>query len=229
MCGRFTLTAAPEALAAAFQVEVPLDLAPRYNIAPSQPILVVTADSSQRRLMIMRWGLVPAWAAAGRAAAGLINARCETVHEKPAFRNALRYRRCLVPASGFYEWQPTADGKQPFYFAPRDGNPIAFAAIYEAAHADRPATVALLTTAANALLAPIHDRMPLILPAEAYQAWLDTTQGHAEALIAGCQPWPAATFSATPVGRFVNRVTNDGPQLIAPADQWQAQSLDGLF
>jgi putative SOS response-associated peptidase YedK len=225
MCGRFTLVAAPETIAAAFQVEVPLDLAPRYNIAPGQPIAVV-CGTAPRRFLQMHWGLIPAWQQ--RPAGGLINARSETAHEKPAFRAALQHRRCLVPADGFYEWQPDPHGKQPWYFAARDGRPLAFAAIFEAAHADRPASVALLTTAANPLLQPIHDRMPLILPPDLYQAWLEPATAAPE-LIAALSEWPADAMTAVRVSRAVNRVANDGPQLITPAETWQAQSFQQLW
>jgi putative SOS response-associated peptidase YedK len=225
MCGRFTLHTAPAMLAAAFQVEVPLDLAPRYNIAPGQPIAVVCGPAPHRFLQ-MRWGLIPAWEQ--HAAAGLINARSETAHERPAFRAALQQRRCLVPADGFYEWQADPHGKQPWYFAARDGRPLAFAGIFEAAHAGRPASVALLTTAANALLQPIHDRMPLLLPPTHYRAWLDPAVSAPE-LIAGLTVWPADAMTAVRVSPAVNRVANDGPQLITPAETWQAQSFSSLW
>jgi putative SOS response-associated peptidase YedK len=157
MCGRFTLFAPTEQVAETFTVPVP-ELFPRYNIAPSQPVAVVRAAPGRRQLLVCKWGLVPGWSRDGK---GFINARAETAHDKPAFRSAFRKRRCLVPADGWYEWKAEGRRKQPYLFGPTDGRPLAFAGLWEAGRAGLALdTCAILTTGANELAAPVHDRMP---------------------------------------------------------------------
>ncbi|GIX16398.1 MAG: DUF159 family protein [Rhodothalassiaceae bacterium] len=226
MCGRFLLTSPAEAIRRRFGVEAAgLDLRPRYNIAPGQDILVVHAADGGRRAAPMRWGLMPAWLSEppGRP---LINARIETVAERPAFRAAFRRRRCLVPADGWYEWQPQAKGpKQPFAFIPRAARdrPFAFAGIYEEPHAARwgeelPATVAILTMPAWPVFAAIHDRMPVPLAPEGFAAWLDPGAPPPPPLLPQLPLLPAEAFAVRPVSRLVNRVEIDSPAILETAE-----------
>src|SRR5262245_35107324 len=175
MCGRFTLATSRAQLADLFRLAGGPELPLRYNIAPTQPVPVVRAAGDGRALALARWGLIPRWATDPAIGNRLINARSETVAEKPSFRDAFRKRRCLIPATGFYEWAKTAGGKQPYHFRLLDGRPFAFAGLWE--RWDRGGepveSCTILTTAANAVVRPVHERMPVILPAEAFAAWLD--------------------------------------------------------
>lgn len=203
MCGRFALHHPNDEIHEQFQVEHPEFLfEPRYNIAPTQTIAVVTAD---RRLVGMKWGLVPRWSKDGKP---FINARGETIAEKPSFRENFKSRRIIVPCSGFYEWQ--ADGKLrlPFYIRMKDQRPFGLGAVYEPGEVP---TVALVTTAANAVLAAFHDRMPVILHAADYARWLGDAD--AASLIS---PFPPEEMEAYPVSTRVNGVKDDDPGLIQP-------------
>jgi putative SOS response-associated peptidase YedK len=220
MCGRFTLATSGEQLATQFALAEAPQLAPRYNIAPTQPIAVVRATDGGRELVLLRWGLVPVWANDPSIGSRMINARAETAAVKPAFRTAMRRRRCLIPADGFYEWQTLPSGKQPFYFHRGDGAPFAFAGLWE--HWNSPdgtplESCTILTTAANELLRPIHDRMPVIIDPADYARWLDPGLHDPAALEDLLAPHDDAAMAAHPVSRAVNRVANDGPALIAPA------------
>lgn len=221
MCGRFTLTADSTTLAQQFALPTLPALAPRYNIAPTQPVAAVRVQDGQRELALLRWGLVPHWAKDTRSAARMINARAETVAEKPAFRAAFTYRRCLIPASGFYEWQATADGKHPHYFQPADpvnSGMFAFAGLWEqwaAADGSTLESCTIITTAANATVQPIHERMPVILPPTAYATWLDPTVPRG-ALAALLQPYPASAMQVYPVSSRVNSPRNDDAACTAP-------------
>lgn len=220
MCGRYTLAVSPAQLAARFEV-APLALQPRYNIAPTQPAPVVRLSNGARELALLRWGLIPSWANDAAIGARLINARSETVLEKPAFRTAFRRRRCLIPASGFYEWQQQTSGKQPFYFTPVDGDLMAFAGLWEQWRAPDGAVVesyTILTTAANEIVAPIHDRMPVILPPDLDALWLDPAADAAR-LHDLCLTPPPVALRVYPVSKAVNQVRNDGEGLIQPATQ----------
>ncbi len=197
-------------------------LPPRYNIAPSQPVAVIRlrpdANNQQRELTMMRWGLIPSWATDLTIGNRLINARSESVLEKPAFRAAMRRRRCLIPADGFYEWRKTAGGKQPYFVGMRDGRLFAFAGLWESwegADHSYLESCTLLTTTANKLVADIHDRMPVILPSEAYGPWLDPAVPPAQA-VALLEPFPAEQMTAYPVGTLVNNPQNDRPECIVP-------------
>ena len=221
MCGRFLLTSPLEALRAAFDLgPVASNLAPRYNIAPTQPIAVVRArKGSGRELVFLRWGLVPSWMKELPAGRPMINARAETVTERPAFRAAFRQRRCLVPADGWYEWRKDGKGgKQPFLIRLRDAaaRPFAFAGIWERwqppAGGTAVESVAILTRPASPELAALHDRMPLVLAGESHERWL-TGSPPAPAELA--QP-PGAAYEFYPVSRRVNRVAADDPDLAAP-------------
>jgi putative SOS response-associated peptidase YedK len=219
MCGRFTLAVPAEKVATQFQLaEVP-DLSARYNIAPTQQVAAVRATEAGRELALFRWGLVPSWAKDPSVGSRMINARAETAAEKPAFRTALRQRRCLIPADGFYEWQAGADGKQPFHIGLADGGLFALAGLYE--HWKDPDgewlhSCTILTTEANELMRPLHDRMPVILAPEHYAQWLDPGLRDAGPIQPLLAPYPADQMQARPVSKAVNRVANDGPQLIAP-------------
>ena len=218
MCGRFTLAAATEDVAAQFALAEMPPLAPRYNIAPTQPVAVVrVAANGQRELTYLHWGLIPSWAKDPGMGARMINARAETVAEKPSFRAAFRYRRCLVPASGFYEWRKLNGKKQPMYIMARDGGVWGIAGIWErwiASDGSEVESCAILTTEPNELLRPIHNRMPLIIPPEQYTAWLDPHSQRLDMVQPLLQPYPAANMSAYPVSTLVNSPFNDSPDCI---------------
>lgn len=225
MCGRFTLTVSPEQLAAAFHLEAPppADLTPRYNIAPTQMVAAVP-NAAPRHVEWYRWGLVPAWAKDPAIGSSLINARAETVAEKPSFRAAFKRRRCLVLADGFYEWRREGAGarapKTPMYVQMKDGRPFALAGLWETWQSpagERLQTCTLITTAANALMAPIHDRMPVILAPEAYAAWLaegELPPAQAQALL---QPFDPEAMTVRPVSTRVNNARYDAPDVLTEA------------
>lgn len=217
MCGRYSITKPVEALRDLFALEGAMPAyGPRYNIAPSQGVPVVRLEEGVRRMVLVRWGLVPRWAKQPPAPPP-INARSESAAEKPMFRDAFARRRCLVPASGFYEWRD--DGgprKQPYYIHPRDGAPLAFAGLWErwtppAGEAQE--TMAILTTGANAALRALHDRMPVILRPEDWAAWLAPSAAP-EALQALLHPASEDLLVFHPVGHGVNRVANDTAALV---------------
>ena len=220
MCGRFIQCASGAVLAARFQLATPPDLIPRYNIAPSQPIGAVRiAGDGYREWVTLRWGLVPAWTSEPRAAYSTINARAETVAEKPAFRQAFRRRRCLIPADGFYEWRQVGARKQPYCIVPADGAPFALAGLWERWERDGQVleSCTILVTQANALLAPIHDRMPVILDPADEARWLDPALTDPAALRPLLVPCPPARLRLWPVGTAVNDPRHEGPDLMAPA------------
>ena len=212
MCGRFTLRTPAADLAEEFEVDERPNLAARYNIAPSQDILVVRAarEGGGREFAMPRWGLVPAWAKDPALGGRMINARAETLADKPSFREAYRARRCLVVADGFYEWQKAPDGaKLPHHIRFADNAPFAIAGLWEswrAADGETLETCALITTEANQDLAPIHHRMPAILPSQAYDAWLDVRSQPPASLL---RPYPLGELTAHPVGPRVNSARHD--------------------
>ena len=215
MCGRFTQTFTWDQADLLLNLAgPPLNLQPRYNVAPSQDVAVVRADREGRRLSMLRWGLVPGWARDPRLGHKLINARSETAREKPSFRAAFAFRRCLVPTDGFYEWKREGRAKQPWLIGMRDREPFAFAGLWERWSApgggsETLETFTILTTAANEIVAPIHYRMPVILAPEAFGSWL----AGADVALGPCPP---ETMTAWPVSTFVNRPANDDPRCIAP-------------
>jgi putative SOS response-associated peptidase YedK len=219
MCGRFALLALPEEVRALYGYLDAEDFPPRYNIAPTQPIAVVRMEHRGRALALVRWGLVPAWVEDPRKFTLLINARAEGILERPAFKAAMKYRRCLVPASGFYEWRKGADRrapKQPIWIQPPGGGQIAFAGLWET-WSDRDGgevdTAAIVTTAANGPVAAIHDRMPVVILPQDHETWLTGSVEEALALLR--QP-PEDTFEAVQISTRVNSADNDDPGLIAP-------------
>ena len=220
MCGRYTLRTPVEKLAEEFgfdasSVEVP----PNYNVAPTQEVAAVLAEGGQRHLELLRWGLIPSWADDPGIGSRMINARAETAPEKPSFRRAFRERRCLIPADGFYEWKRMNGAKQPYYMRMREGRPFAFAGLWETWNdhgGPEIRSCAILTTAPNALAGEIHNRMPVILPAGSYDAWLDP-EAEKEELVALLAPYPEAEMEAYPVSRFVNSPSNNDPRCIEPA------------
>jgi putative SOS response-associated peptidase YedK len=216
MCGRFTQRADAKALAKAFEVaEVPAVEA-RYNIAPTQDILAVRETADGREMTFLKWGLVPSWAKDRSIGAKLINARAETVGEKPAFREAFRKRRCVIPADGFYEWQKTEQGKQPFFFRMIDERPFGFAGLWERWEGEGRVvnSCAILTTEANEVLRPVHDRMPVILHPGDYELWLDEDVRKRELLSDLLRPYPASEMTAYPVSTLVNSARSQGEELV---------------
>jgi putative SOS response-associated peptidase YedK len=196
MCGRFTLGLTADAFASAFAVEVDLELEPRLNIAPTQPIATVVQSSQDfhRQLQLMRWGLIPSWAKDAAIGNKLINARSETVMEKPSFRAAFKYRRCLIPADGFYEWKKLERRKQPYYFYLHNHNPFAFAGLWESWNDILTCTI--LTTKANERVQPIHERMPVILHPKDYDRWLDSRNQTSSHLVELLKPFPSQEMEA---------------------------------
>lgn len=233
MCGRFTLTDPDADLAVQFNLpEIP-DMQPRYNIAPTQPVAAVrvSPQSPDREMVLLRWGLIPFWAKDPSMGARLINARSETVAEKPAFRAALRRRRCLVVADGFYEWQKQNGAKQPFYIHLRTSRPFALAGLWEhweAADASVIESCTLLTTQPNDLLRPVHNRMPVILHPKDYDLWLDPEIQQVDRLHPLFLPYSAEEMEAYPVSRWVNSPGNDDPKCIEPLSQGTDQPLPGF-
>ena len=227
MCGRFALIEKPEVVAESFGLAALEDFPPRYNIAPSQPILLVAdgeapppgGNETGRRALLARWGFLPGWVKDPRDFPMLINARAETAAEKPSFRAAMRHRRVLVPASGFYEWRRSGekDAKgEPFWIRPRRGGVIGFAGLMEtwaSADGSEVDTAAIVTTAANRLLKPLHDRMPVVIMPEDFSRWLDCRTQEPRDVVALMRPAPEDFFEAIPVSDKVNRVSNTGPDV----------------
>jgi putative SOS response-associated peptidase YedK len=220
MCGRFTLTVTPETLAHLFRLLEAALPRPRYNIAPTQAVAVVrqAPDQPGRVLDFMRWGLIPPWAEDARIGNRLINARSETVAEKPAFRSAFRRKRCLIPADSFFEWKKE-NGKQPYCIRLKDGAPFAFAGLWESWKNPEGQIVescTLLTTTANEVVRPIHERMPVILEPAVYDTWLDPAVQKPEELKPLLGPFAAKDMMAFPVGRWVNDPKHDDPKCLEP-------------
>lgn len=223
MCGRFVLTSPADAIAAEFAASTGgLVLRPRYNIAPMQDVVVVRDVDGERSLAMLRWGLLPAWAKDPAIASRLVNARSETAAEKPSFRDAMKKRRCIVPASGFYEWKKEGTRKQPWYFRPsRPGALLAIAGLWErwrSADGEIVETTCLLTTDANALVAPVHDRMPVLLDHEQVERWLDPSDADAASLARMLAPAPPEALGAHRVSTAVSSVRNDDARNIDPID-----------
>ncbi len=225
MCGRFTLTLTPEETSQLLALDVALNaelgLRPRWNIAPGQDLTTAVQETSDapRTLRNLNWGLVPRWSHGPAGGIRPINARCETVADKPTFRDAFRRRRCLMPADGFYEWQRQGGKKQPWFFRLKDEPGFAMAGIWETWTSPEGTplhTCALLTTAANDLMRPVHDRMPVILHRADYRNWLAAPPDAAPGLHDLLRPFPADLMTAWPVAALVNNPRHDGPELSEP-------------
>lgn len=228
MCGRFVITSPPEALRQLFGYREQPNMPQRHNVAPTQPVPVVIVNNGERRFCLMRWGLLPSWVKDPRKFTLLINARSDTLLEKPAFKNAVRRRRCLIPADGWYEWQDQGTRKQPFFIYPRDGRPIAFAALAETwagPNGEELDTVAIITTTASHDLAPLHARAPVTIADDYFERWLDCRSEHPDDVadaLALLLPPSEGQFGWHPISIEVNRVANDHPGLMAPLTAEQA-------
>ena len=221
MCGRYSLTASPAELAQRFEFEFDSDteaVSQRYNIAPTQQVLTVVGGES-RQARFMRWGLIPRWAKEASTGRPLINARAETVAEKPSFRDSLKRRRCLVLADGFYEWQKRGDTKRPMRIVMRSGEPFAFAGLWAEWKDPAGSTIescAIITTEANDLLRPLHHRMPVILTDELEGPWLDTALDDSTTLTQFLAPYSEDAMEAYEVSRLVNSASNNVPEVTEP-------------
>ena len=221
MCGRYRLSRRKQLIEEYFETENEVDWEPRYNIAPSQPVGIIREDPSmpERRFSLARWGLIPSWATDASIGFKTINARAETVAIKPAFRDALVSRRCLLPADGFFEWRRSGKAKQPFHFGMHDDSLFAFAGLWDRWR-DPTGTViescTILTTTPNSLLADVHDRMPVILRQENYDQWLDLRVEDVKALAELLAPFDAAKMKSFPVSSRINAVANDDADCVLP-------------
>ena len=221
MCGRFTLRTPARDLVEIFELLREPELSPRYNIAPTQRVAVVRQSGKDREIAVMRWGLVPSWSKDPKAGPPLINARAETVATKPSFRTAFKRRRCLIPADGFYEWQKQADSKTkiPHYIRMSKDRAFAFAGLWECWHGSDAADLescTIVTTEANNLMRPLHDRMPVILPEENFAEWLDPKNENVPELEALLRPYAPSELTAFPISTMVNSPRNERPECILP-------------
>ncbi len=221
MCGRFTLAVDTSSLQTTFPwLKISGEMTPRYNVAPTQPVAVV-ANTGKNELDFFLWGLIPSWAKDPTIASKLINARSETLAEKPSFRSAYKRRRCLIFSDGFYEWrsEPQGRAKTPMYIRMKSGQPFAFAGLWESwqsPHGDLLRSCTIITTQANELLAPIHHRMPVILHADDYDRWLDPAERTHADLGDLLKSYPGDPMETYPVSRMVNSPANDSPECVVP-------------
>ena len=218
MCGRYAITSAPEAIRQLFGYPEQPNFPPRYNVAPTQPVPIVRTHESRRQFALVRWGLIPSWVKDPRSFSLLINARGESVADKPAFRNAMRRRRCLFPADGFYEWKKSGKTKQPYLLQMADERPFVFAGLWERWSKSQPSieSCTIITTTANTLAADIHDRMPVMLTEAAATLWLDREVKDADSLMPLLVPYPADAMVAYPVSPLVNSPLHDSADCIQP-------------
>ena len=220
MCSRYSLTSPAEAVRAYFGLRTSDTFPPRYNIAPTQPVAIIRADvRAEPELALVRWGLIPSWVKLPQDYSTLINARSETAVEKPSFRGAMRHRRCLVPADGFYEWTGRPGAKIPHLIRPKAGGLMALAGLWEhwlGADGSEIETMAILTVAANTTVAEIHDRMPVILQPPQFNAWLDCRSGSALEALPVLVPAAPDLLEIIEVSPRLNNVRNEGPELQQP-------------
>jgi putative SOS response-associated peptidase YedK len=220
MGGRFVQYSDPESYASHFDAATRYDATPHYNLAPTQTVLAVRkAEEDARELVPLRWGLVPSWSKGPDNRHSMINARAETVDSKPAYRNAFKHRRCLIPAEGFYEWKAVGKAKTPFLIRRKDGEPFGMAGLWESWRSKEGETIescTIIVTDANTLVREGHDRMPVILSREGYAAWLDTEYKDADGLRALLRPADPEPWTLVEVSRKVNSPKNDSPELIKP-------------
>lgn len=224
MCGRFVIISAPDVIRALLGYLAQPNFPPRHNIAPTQPIPIVRHAEGARQFALVRWGLLPGWVKDPKTFSLVINARGESVNEKPAFRNAMKYRRCLIPADGFYEWREEEGGKRPYYISLREGGPFAFAGLWESwsgPNGEEMQTAAIVTTSANATLAKLHHRMPVILDPKDYECWLNHRDANAREATQLIKPLPDDALQMWEVSSAVNRVVNDSADLLAPVTPGQ--------
>lgn len=219
MCGRFALYSKPETLARRFKTETIPGMEARYNIAPTQTIPIIREENGKRRFALTRWGLIPHWAKDMKIGYSTINARAETVASKPVFRNAFKFRRCLIPADGFYEWQVVLDSKvkQPWFIVLRDRESMAFAGLWErwqSPEGEELESCSIIVTDANELMRPIHDRMPVILAPGDWDAWLEAEAKDAAVLQGLLKPYLAECMEAWPVSTKVNSARNDSVECV---------------
>lgn len=215
------ITTVPEALRALFRYFEQPNFPPRYNVAPTQPVPIVRMTDGQKHFALVRWGLIPPWVKDPRAFTLLINARAETINEKPAFRNAMKRRRCLLPADGFYEWKSEGGRKRPFVARPRDGKPMAFAGVWETwtgPNGEEVETAAIVTTDANKEMAAVHHRAPVIVPPEQFDFWLDCANISEQEAASLLVPAPDGVMHVYEISTAVNRVGNDSAELLKPYD-----------
>ena len=231
MCGRYKLSRRKQVVEEYFDTAVSdePDWSPRFNIAPTQPIPVIRQHPKEpvRELSLMRWGLISSWAGDSSAAARMINARAETASTKPAFRDALKSRRCLIPADGFYEWMRAGKGKQPYCFEVNDGELFAFAGLWDRwkdASGKAIETCSILTTTPNAVTSPVHDRMPVILDPDSYDLWLDPGMKNVAAASGLLKPYDARLMRRYPVSTRINHVANDGEECSRPVEFAEIQN-----
>ncbi len=230
MCGRYKLSRRKQLVEEYFDTDSGVeDWVPRYNIAPTQPVAVIRQNPKEpvRELSLMRWGLIPSWAKDSSAAASMINARSETASTKPAFRDALKSRRCLIPADGFYEWSRTGKAKQPYCFEVGDGELFAFAGIWDRwkdASGKTVETCSILTTAPNSVKSAVHDRMPVILDPDCYDLWLDSGMKDVSAASDLLKPHDARLMRCYPVSTRINSVVNDDEACSSPVELAEAQA-----
>jgi len=230
MCGRYRLSRRKRIILEHFDTaECQDDWSPRYNIAPTQPVPVIRQHPREpvRQISLMKWGLIPHWAKTPSFATNTINAKSETAAEKPAFRDPLKLRRCLIPADGFFEWKRTTKIKQPFCFEVRDGELFAFAGLWDGwknAEGQWVKTCSILTTTANTLTSPVHDRMPVILHPDNYDLWLDPGMQNVAAVSELLTPHDASQMRCYPVSTRINRVSNDGEECSKPVEVVEVQN-----
>jgi putative SOS response-associated peptidase YedK len=221
MCGRFALYSSLDEIKEVFAVQqVEMDLSPSYNIAPTQPVAVVVHKDGVNRLQAMVWGLIPAWAKDASIGSRMINARSETLGQKPSFRRPLGNQRCLIVADGFFEWQKTEQGRIPMFIRLKSQRPLGFAGLYDvwtSPSGEKITSCTIITTDANELVRPIHERMPVILPRPDYEVWLDPAPKPASQLLPLLRPYLAQDLEAYPVSRLVNSPANNVPQCVQPA------------
>ena len=220
MCSRFTITSHPEAVREYFNYRNKEEFPPRYNIAPSQPVpIVCVAENGHREMMLVRWGLIPGWVKDPDDFSTLINARVETVTEKPSFKNAIKHRRCLIPADGFYEWQGAKGHKRPYFIKPEGGGPIAFAGIWEdwmGAEGSEMYSMAILTQDSHGAVAKVHNRMPVIVDPAHFDDWLDCKNVRAEEALKIIEGGGGVSFAVEEIDPRVNNPRNDEPSLQKP-------------
>jgi len=221
MCGRYLIVSSPAAIRALFGYPELPNFPPRYNVAPTQPIPIVRMWQGQRQFTLVRWGLLPPWVKDPKVFTLLINARADTVLDKPSFRPPMLRRRCLIPADGLYEWKAGGAPKRPYAILPAAGRPIAFAGLWEVwigPNGEELETAAIVTTEASRTLHHVHHRMPVVVPPEALDLWLDCANVDARTAVSLLVPAPEDFFTAHEISTAVNRVANDSPELLTPVD-----------